>query len=162
LINLLTSNPGGWPDWLCETVLEALEALEFGEVRSIFRPVSAGKKRDLTERRLMLQAVAMVRFRRFAYGMKLKPALEEVAEVIATSPETIKSWEGRLKNENPRQLDEALVFAERSALEVAHALKEGRLGRPIDSKTLELQESPYGRKDLEKLGREFRAARSRK
>jgi hypothetical protein len=160
LINLIRCNPAGWPDWLCEKTLDGLEALEFGEVRPIFQRVNAANKRDLTDRRLMLQAVAMVRFRRIAYGMKLTPALEEVAEVIATSPETIKSWEGRLKREIPLEVAETLGFAEREASDVAHVLREGRLSHSVDLKLLE--HLLYGRKALEKLGRAFRAARTRK
>jgi hypothetical protein len=57
LINLLRCNSGGWPDWLCQTVIDALEALEFGEVHPIFERTSEGNKRDLTERRLMLRAI---------------------------------------------------------------------------------------------------------
>ena len=78
----MRSNSGGWPDWFCETILEAIRALEYGEVRPVFSPVLAGRKRDYTTLDLMLRAISMVNFRRGAYGMTSENALAEVGGVL--------------------------------------------------------------------------------
>jgi hypothetical protein len=90
-----------------------LEALEFGEVHPIFEKISAGAKRDLTERRLMLRAIEMVQFRQTAYDMKKQPAQEEVATAMGVGQETVKSWDLRLRGEIPLLVAHALAFAEK-------------------------------------------------
>jgi hypothetical protein len=92
LINLLQANSGGWPEWLCQHTLEAIEGLKYGEVSPVFAPVKR-KKRSLLIRRLELNAVAMVAFRRIAYDMDEKNARDEVAGVLGVGGETIKSWQ---------------------------------------------------------------------
>jgi hypothetical protein len=161
LINLLRCNSGGWPNWLCRTVIDALEALEFGEVHPIFKRARGGNKRDLTERRLMLRAVAMVHFRRFAYSMTKQDARKEVAEAMGVSHQTVKSWEGRLKGEIPLQVARTLASAENHATWVADSFKRSRRGELVDLKLREYHEGPYNRQALELLAREYRAALSR-
>lgn len=161
LINLIRCNSGGWPAWMCQTVVDALEGLEFGEVHPIFEKSTEGKKRDLTERKLMLRAVAMVRFRRTAYGCSKEDALAEVGSAIAASPNTVKSWETRLKQEVPLEVDRTLAFAENHASCIAAGLKQQRQGQPFDQQDMDFHESGYGPQALKILGQEFRAARGR-
>ena len=162
LINLLGCNSGAWPGWLCQTIVNALEALEFGEVHPIFERTSEGNKRDLTERRLMLRALEMVQFRRTAYLMKKQDAQEEVAKEIGVGSETVKSWEGRLKGEIPLLVARALAFTENHASWVADSLKRERLGEAVSLKDREFHESSYNRQALELLGKEYRTALSRR
>jgi hypothetical protein len=161
LINLLKGNSGGWPDWLCRAAIDALEALEFGEVHPIFERNSAGNKRDLTQRKLMVRAIAMVQFRRTAYGASKEEALEEVGNAIAASANTVKSWEVRLRAEIPLEVDRTLAFAKNHASFVAEALKRRQRGQPFDQRSVELHESEYNQEALDQLGEEFRIARSR-
>ena len=113
LWNLVRSNSGGWPDWFCETILEAIKALEFGEVRPIFSPVLAGRKRDYTILTLQLRAISMVNFRRGAYGMTEEAALAEVGGVLGANPETLRSWKRRLQKDLGRsRVDEVLSEAD--------------------------------------------------
>jgi hypothetical protein len=126
--NLLRANPGGWPDWFCEQTLEAIEALEYGEVRPMFCPVSAGRKRDYTLLTLQLRAVAMVAFRRCAYSMTKEDAVDEVAVGLNVSPDTLKSWELRLRKDLGRlRVADVVSVAEFHASCVASDITEERL-----------------------------------
>lgn len=72
LSNLLLPNPGAYPDWLIESVLSGIAALNFGDskARHMFNKGGAGHKRrrTLAMHEIQLQAVAFVVCRREAYG----------------------------------------------------------------------------------------------
>jgi hypothetical protein len=157
LWNLVRSNSGGWPDWFCETILEAIKALEYGEVRPIFSPVVAGRKRDYTTLNLMLRAISMVNFRRGAYAMKREDALAEVGGVLNISSETLKSWKGRLQKDLGRlRVDEALSEADFHASCVRKDIELGRLGQT--EYDVSRHSAFYDAHALAELGEQYRDA----
>ncbi len=157
LVNLLKANPGGWPDWFCEQTLGAIEALEYGEVRPIFSPVSAGRRRDYTLLKLQLRAVAMVAFRRGAYRMTKEIASTEVAAGLNVSVDTLKSWELRLRKDlGTLSLDDAISTAQFHASFVASDDTEKRLtGIALDTSH---HNAGYDAVALADLGKQYEAA----
>jgi hypothetical protein len=91
LINLLTSNSGGWPYYEVLEVVSALEGVNFGEKSLIFEPVTKGRKVGLREQRLQLRAVCLAEYRR-GLGLKKTSALNEVARAFVVDEDTIISW----------------------------------------------------------------------
>jgi hypothetical protein len=157
LWNLLRSNSGGWPDWFCETILEAIKALEYGEVRPVFSPVVAGRKRDYTTLNLMLRAISMVSFRRGAYGMTREAALAEVGGVLGADPETLKSWKKRLQRDFGRlHVDEVLLEADFHASCVRKDIELGRLGQT--KYDVSHHDASYDARALTELGEQYKAA----
>ena len=159
LANLLRTNSGGWPDWLCRKIFDGLHSLEFGENNPLFSPVKEGRKRDLKVRTLELSAIAMVAFRRRAYRQSKDEALGEVAGILGVSPETVKSWETRLKDKSgfgKLEVDRTISFANNHASYVRDALERQRLGETV--KDCAVHEVSYGASALKKLGREYKAA----
>jgi hypothetical protein len=155
--NLLKANPGGWPDWFCEQTLGAIEALEYGEVRPMFSPVSAGRRRDYTLLKLQLRAVAMVAFRRRAYRMTKEIAFTEVAAGLNVSVDTLKSWEFRLRKDLGRlSLDDAISTAQFHASFVASDDTEKRhTGIALDTSH---HDAGYDAVALADLGKQYDAA----
>jgi hypothetical protein len=156
LMNLLLLNPGGWPAWLCQQTSDAIERLEYGEIPPIFDPVKEGRKRNLPMRKLERDAVAMVTFRRHAYKMTKEEALSEVAGALGVSPDTVKSWEWRLRGASgfgKLEVDRYLSFAKNHASFVKDAREKERLGQPFED--VSVHESEYGAAALEKLGKTY-------
>jgi len=157
LWNLVRSNSGGWPDWFCETVLEAIKALEYGEVRPIFSPILAGRKRNYTTLNLELRAISMVRFRRGAYAMTEEVALTEVSGVLGVSPATLRSWNRRLRIDLGRlQVDEVLSEADFHASCVKNDIALGRLHQT--EYDVSHHSAFYDAQALAELGKQYKAA----
>jgi hypothetical protein len=157
LWNLVRSNSGGWPDWFCDTILEAIKALAYGEVRPIFSPVVAGRKRDYTTLNLMLRAISMVSFRRGAYGMTREAALAEVGGVLDADPETLKSWKKRLQRDFGRlRVEETLLEADFHASCVRNDIELGRLGQTTYD--MSHHDASYDARALAELGEQYKAA----
>lgn len=161
LWNLVRSNSGGWPDWFCETILEAIKALEYGEVRPIFSPVVAGRKHDYTILDLQLRAISMVNFWRGAYSMTEEAALAEVGGVLGVGTETLKSWEQRLQKDFGRlRVDEVLSEADFHASSVRNDIALGRRNQTeYDSSR---HSALYDAQALAELGKQYKAALGRK
>jgi hypothetical protein len=77
-------------------LLEALKALETGEVRPILRPVSNADKARYTEARFQLEAVALVAYWTVLKNKKIK-AQELVAAGFRVRVHTLRGWESRLR-----------------------------------------------------------------
>ncbi len=70
LASLLQMNPGGFPSALARCAVEALKALDFGEIQDVLRPEKTGLDRNAyTRHRLELQALMHVEYLQ-AKGMK--------------------------------------------------------------------------------------------
>jgi hypothetical protein len=161
LANLLRSNSGGWPDWLRQQILEAIEALEYGEVRPIFSPVIASRKRDYTVLNLQLRAMAMIAFRCRAYAMKKEDSLNEVGAALGVSPHTLKSWKGRLQKEFGRlRFGDVISDAEFHASCVKSNLEERRLTQKVYD--VSHHDAFYDARALTELGKQYKAALPRK
>jgi hypothetical protein len=161
LWNLVRSNSGGWPDWFRETILEAIKALEYGEVRPIFSPVVAGRKHDYTMLKLQLRAISMVNFRRGAYSMTEEAALAEVGGVLGVGTETLKSWEQRLQKDFGRlRIDEVLSKADFHASCVRNDIALGRHNQT--EYDLSRHSALYDAQALAELAKQYKAALGRK
>ena len=156
LVNLLRANPGAMPSWLRHKTIEALEALDYGEVQPMLAPINTGRKRDLTLLRFMLQALALVAYRR-KLGLTKEKALEQVGDALAVSPHTLLSWESRLRNEFGRlEVDRTINLAQNHASWVAAARKKARRGEEIED--TEVHEAGYDDAALMDLGKRYKAA----
>jgi hypothetical protein len=156
VINLLRANPGAMPSWLQYKVIEGLEALDYGEVQPIFEPLNTGRKRDLTLLRLQLRAVAMIAYRR-KLGMTKEKAVAEVAGVLNQSPNTLLSWEARLKSEfGALEVERTISFAQNHASWVEDARKKRLKGE--EAKDTDVHEANYNEEALIELGKKYSAA----
>ncbi len=80
LANLLRMNPGGFPPNIFTRAVEALEALEFGEVQEMLRPATTAlRKNAYTRYQLELRAIEHVEYM-VARGTKKLAAQAEVGE----------------------------------------------------------------------------------
>jgi hypothetical protein len=131
--NLLFSGAHGFPGWLrCESY-EAIDALRYGELTTLLRPVKRKRrKRRFRELHAQLKAISIVRFRTRIFGSKDK-ALKEVADCFAVDIETLRSWEKRLPKEiGEIEFKREVAFAENRAAYVAHAQSLSARGKSID------------------------------
>jgi hypothetical protein len=98
LINLLRANSGGFHPMLQGMAIEALEALDYGEVQPMLAETKGGDKRTLAVRRLELRAIAFVEYR-YRRGSRKYKAQQQVADALGVEKDTIKSWELRLRTD---------------------------------------------------------------
>jgi hypothetical protein len=156
LINLLRANPGAMPSWLQRKMIDGLKSLDYGEVQPIFAPLNTGRKRDLTILRLQLYAIAMVAHRR-KLGAKKESAVEQVADVLGKSPNTLLSWEARLKKEfGALEVDREISFAQNHASWAKDARTKLLKGEEVDDPAV--HKSDYDDAALKALGEAYRAA----
>jgi hypothetical protein len=97
-LGLLRTNLGGFPSEIQEMMVEALEALDFGETLPILQPTVTDRKRKFRELRLQLRAVEFVEFRH-AMGMTKSAARDQVGLAYGQAATTVRLWEGRLRTE---------------------------------------------------------------
>lgn len=99
LLNLLETNPGGFPSSVAKKAVKALLALEYNEVLPIFRPRKSRRKVSHSELELQLWAVACVEHRVALREVKRHEATKGVAGAFHVSPNTLRSWKQRLQRE---------------------------------------------------------------
>jgi hypothetical protein len=157
LINLLKPNSGGWPDWLCRAAIDALDALEHGEMYPIFKKEGRKRRLGIKERRIILQVIGAIHFRRSAYGVSDEEARFEVSDRIGRSLDTIKSWERRLKKEAPLEVVRAIASAKNHGSWIADAIRKRRPGEEIDKKRLEVHAAKYDDRALTTLRKNIKA-----
>jgi hypothetical protein len=103
--------------------IEALEALDYGEVQPMLAPTRDGDKRSLAARRLELRAIAFVEYR-YRRGNRKLNAQEQVAKELGVAKDTLKSWEFRLRGYfGDLAVSRAIAFARNAALNEDHAQK---------------------------------------
>jgi hypothetical protein len=107
LIALLKGNSGGWPHALQQLMIEALEALFYGEQLPLLSAAKNNKKVGWRELQCQLQAISCVEYR-CAKGLKKYVAIKEVAKAYNVEPDTVRTWEQRLR----RELDNLAVSRE--------------------------------------------------
>jgi hypothetical protein len=123
LINLLGANSGGFHTMLQRMAIDALEALDYGEVQPMFAQTKSGDKRTLRVRRLELRAIAFVEYR-YERGLRKYKAQEQVAGALGVQKETIKSWEHRLRAEfGDLAVSRTISFARNAARNEDHTQK---------------------------------------
>lgn len=114
-LGLLQANPGGFPAEIQEMMVEALEALDFGETLPILQPAVTDRKRKFRELRLQLRAVEFVEFRH-ATGMTKSAARDRVGLAYGQAATTVRLWEGRLRTElGELEVSRNIAFAQARA-----------------------------------------------
>ncbi|WP_456620877.1 hypothetical protein [Bradyrhizobium sp. P5_C12] len=78
-------------------VIEALEALDFGQVLSPLDPAPNGDRLGLTTRRARLAAIAYVEYEYEKTGVKKERIWADVAKAFATNIESMKDWRAELR-----------------------------------------------------------------
>jgi hypothetical protein len=151
LIGLIAGNAGAWPKELRDYVLHAFEEREYGKQSPLFAPLKTRKKIGLREKRSQLRAVCCVEYL-CARGMKKYIAQEKVADAYNVSPETIRSWENRRRNDlGALEVSRQISFAKNHA---SNAEKRAMRGEADKAST---GESIYGEAALRKYGEQHRA-----
>jgi hypothetical protein len=156
LFNLLHANPGAFPDRFQSTVMEALKALEFGEVLPLFEPDPAGKYRKVRyqEMQLQLWALALVEYRWAKWGRTAKlRAQNEVAEEYEVGTRTLREWQIPLRKELGRIMVDGVIGRARSCGD--HAKKDKAF-------RLEHGDEIYGEKTLERAAERYKKLQANK
>ena len=155
LIDHLRANPGGLPGDLARRFMEALEALEYGDVHPLLKP----KTTDLTKpaylrMMLQLQALAFIEYR-FARGTKRVIAQEEVADAYGCAPATVRSWGPTLrKNIDRLKIASFIAFARNAGTYPTPAAR-----RNAPSYLVKHRERAYGDDALSEAGERYKKAR---
>ena len=154
LIGLIAGNAGAWPKELRDRVLNAFEEHEYGKQSPLFAPLKTKKKIGLREKRSQLRAVCCVEYLR-ARGMKKYVAQEKVADAYNVSPETVRSWENRLRNDlGALEISRQISFAKNHAVNANEAQKRAMRGEADKAST---GETIYGEAALRNYGGRYRA-----
>lgn len=92
LIDHLRANPGGLPGHLAWRLVEALEALEYGDVHPLLEPRTTDLSKPAYSRMMLqLQALQFVEYRT-ARGTKKLHAVDEVADAYGCAVSTVRNW----------------------------------------------------------------------
>jgi hypothetical protein len=101
---LLCSDPRRSSFWR-RPLAEGLKALNFGQIVEPLEPVRSRRRADFFET-LALKSEALCRMNfLIGKGIKKHIALEKVAGVLNQSPETLRSWEKLLRDDEEHQAD---------------------------------------------------------
>ncbi len=115
LFSLIKSAFRGLPSDFAERTLDALEALEYGEVLPVFAPNLTGRKRNFSELRLQLYGVSCVEYS-VTLGTKKFEAQRWVADAYGVAFDTVRGWELSLRKEwNDHRVANLLSRARRCA-----------------------------------------------
>jgi hypothetical protein len=158
LYNLLYANPGGFPDSLQHLALEALKALDFGEVPALFEPCGKYVKAEYRELQLQLWALALVEYRATTRGSKTK-ARKEVAAAYNVAPSTLTTWEYRLRKKlGYLRVSSTIARARNIATHVEAArLNAYKIPGANDEGHIEWGESLYGSDALKEAAEKYAA-----
>jgi hypothetical protein len=162
LVNLLNSNPGGFPRDLAASFREALRALEHGEVLRVLTPPKP-RKNHYTRLCLQLNALCFVGF----YVGKGKSKIESeaiIADAFGRSVETIGTWENRLLSELGRlEVKRAVRFsynggthaaaAEQKTIQLIHTPDSSEYLDAVSD--VQRYNSQYGEEALKDLARQL-------
>jgi DNA-binding transcriptional regulator YiaG len=158
LFNLLYANPAGFHAALREMAMEALEALDYGEIQPMLARETDGRKRSLTVHKLELQAIAFVEYRRERGGNKSK-AQKQVANALGVSVETLKSWEHRLRKDfGDLEIERTISFACNSARNEDATQLAADGGDAGAKSRIGTWERSYGADALQKLAKQYKDA----
>jgi hypothetical protein len=129
LINLLLANPGSLDRHVVLEAVEALRALDHGEVLPLLSKEKKGLHHGYRELYLQLRAVSFVEYRVRRFGTKKFKAQSDVAEAYGVSADTLRSWEKRLRDKlGYLEVARAVSFARNmaaNAVETAKAKLDG-------------------------------------
>jgi hypothetical protein len=133
-------------------IIEALEALEFGETLPILQKTKTTTRTGLTVYRAKLSAVAYIEYEN-AKGTKKYVSKEVVAEEFRVGRETIKDWPAEVravlnKLEVSRTIDMARLYG-------GNYKEEKKLLAHGDEVDLQFFENRYGRPALLKAAKRF-------
>ena len=79
-----------------EDVVEAIEALDYGETLPIFQKEPTTRRTGLTEYRAKLSAIAFIEYEN-QKGMKKRVLMDEVIEAFAVTRDSVKDWRAELR-----------------------------------------------------------------
>lgn len=122
LIDHLRANPGGLPGRLAWRLMEALEALEYGDVHPLLEPRTTDFSKPAYSRMMLqLQALQFVEYRA-GRGIKKFLAVEEVAEAYGCAESTVRNWREPLcKRIGYLKITSALAFAHNAGASMRRA-----------------------------------------
>ena len=153
LINLLIGNPGAFPEPLTLRLIEALEALDHGEVQELLAPAKTNLRANPYSRwRLEMKALQHVEYF-YARGNKKGWAQRKVGLAYGLSPNTVRNWERNLRqNLGQLHVSRNLAFASTAGLNI-EAAHQGKL----DKQEIRFRERVYGEEALAENGRQYQA-----
>jgi hypothetical protein len=157
LYNLLYANPGGFPDSLQHLAMQALKALDFGEVPALFEPAGKYVKAAYRELQLQLWALALMEYRATINGAKTE-ARKEVAAAYNVASSTLTTWEYRLRQKlGYLCVSSTITRARNGATQVKAArLNAYKTASADDDDIIEWAESLYGSDALKRAAAQYR------
>ncbi|WP_315767726.1 hypothetical protein [Bradyrhizobium sp. SZCCHNR2012] len=129
-----------------EDVIEAVEALDFGQVLPPLDPGPNGDRLGLTTRRARLAAIAYVEYEYEKTGIKKERIWADVAKAFATNRESMKDWRAELrKTIGKDQVNELLRRARLAGKEYCSHNSDSE----FDYVVREMHEETYGTRALQ-------------
>lgn len=151
--NILSADGYILPRYVSPMLLDALKSLAYGEQAPLFAPAFDGNKRNYSELNMQLEALCMIAFRNGG-GMSKEEARSDVADRFGLSPDTLKSWERRLKIEFGKIHVNGQMRSAKAFGGAARALKLRR-DNGDETASTEFHESTYGDAALMALVRAY-------
>jgi hypothetical protein len=112
---------------LLQDAIAGLEALDYGEAHSIFKPTATGRRglRPAEARRLQVQALRHESALR-CLGHSRDGARKKIADAYGVSPDRIRDWLRALKHEDPDAAEQLRQMAREPSPHLGHAARTAR------------------------------------
>jgi hypothetical protein len=157
-LNLIKTNPGGFPVNLTKMLEEALKGLPYNDVRPLLAPTAAGRKVSYREQQLQLQAIGFVNYR-VGRGLKKFQAIKDVANAYGVGEHTLRGWEPRLREElGSLEVERTISFAKNSASLEGESILEMYQGKERELPSP--WEERYGPRALQAAAKQFQAVQA--
>ena len=153
LTNILSANPGGFNFDLNRMLVQAMQALEFGETLPILKRVESNRKVQWQDLQHQLRAISLIEYRN-TRGMKKRAAQEDVARAYGMSADAVRGWEHAVRAAlGNLQVHEEIASARHAALLEEKAKRSGGKG----STPAGYFDRHYGADALRRAGEEYLA-----
>lgn len=134
-------------------IIEALEALDYGETLPILRKALTSKRTGLTEYRAKLFAVAFIEYQH-TKGIKKHVSTETVATLYAVSKDAVKDWPSEVRGAlGDLEVDRELSFARNCAQNFIHETQHSEESEA----SAEWFDNRYGLPALKKIASRYKA-----
>jgi hypothetical protein len=150
------------PALVISDVVEAIEALDYGETLPIFQSAPTSKRTGLIQYRARLKAITFVEYES-KKGIKKRFSVEKVADAFAVTRDAVKDWRVDLRAAlGKREVEMAVERAQQAGQCYVECVKTIEDGQQDDRKrACEIMEEAYGMPALLKEAKRYKA-RSKK
>jgi hypothetical protein len=140
-------------------IVEAIEALDYGETLPIFQKLRTTKRTGLIVQKAKLQAIAFIEYES-QKGIRKHVSVEKVMEAFAVTRDSVKDWKAELRVAlGTFRVDMVLTCARNAGEAFAHELRQTE--KVWEPHVFERCEEEYGKPGLLEAAKRYKA-RSKK